>query len=234
MGRGFKVKLCGTASVADAQMAAEAGADYFGAVVEVDFSPRCLSIDQARELFRSPPIPAVALVFEMAEERLAYLVRQLAPFAVQFLSQDGPGVVSRLKQEFPDLEVWQSIHLPAEGNAVAAEQTQTVVREYLDAGVDVILFDTVAVLNGVQRFGGTGMTSDWSVVRHLMDAIDVPVPVYLAGGINPENAREALLAVQPDGLDLCSGVESEPGVRSPEKVHALMQAVAAARAEETA
>jgi len=233
MGNRFTVKLCGTTTAADARMAAEAGADYFGVVVEVGFSPRSLTIEQARDLFRAPPIPAVALVFELAEERLHVLAEQLNPFAVQFLSQDGPEVVRRLRARFPAIKVWQSIHLPTAGGSVDVAETQQVMRNYLDAGVDTLLFDTVALLEGTQRFGGTGLTSDWSVVRGLMDALDIAVPVYLAGGINPQNAKEALLTVGPSGIDLCSGVEASPGTRDPDKVRALMQAVSAAEREET-
>jgi phosphoribosylanthranilate isomerase len=55
-----------------------------------------------------------------------------------------------------------------------------------------------------------------------MDEVDSKVPVLLAGGINPENVAEALSSVNPDGIDLCSGVEAVPGKKDPLKVKALM------------
>ncbi len=206
-------------------LAARAGADYFGVVVEVDFSPRSLTIEQAAELFTSPPIPAVALVFHMSGERLKYLVHTLKPYAIQFLSQESPDLIRELKLDFPGVELWQSIHLPQTGGTVDLEAVKNAIGEYLHAGVDLILYDTVATIKGIQKFGGTGLCSDWDAVRNIMDEIKTGVPVLLAGGINPDNAVAALTAVHPDGLDLCSGVESVPGKKDHDKVIALMNAV---------
>ncbi len=103
---GCKVKLCGTTSVADRDMAAHAGVDWFGVVVETDFSPRSLTIEAARPLFAEPPIPAVALVFEMADERLRELIETLAPSAVQFLNLEDPAFLKRLKTDCPEVELW--------------------------------------------------------------------------------------------------------------------------------
>lgn len=225
MTAGYTVKLCGTTSRHDAQLAANAGADWFGVVVEVGFSPRSLSLEAAGPLFREPPIPAVALVFEMVEARLRELMTELKPFAVQFLSQEDPDLLRRLKADFPGVQLWQSIHLPPAGADVRQDEVMQSVRGYLDAGVDVLLFDTAATVNGTKKFGGTGITADWQVIRQTLDRIRGQIPVLLAGGIHPGNAAAAIEAVAPDGLDLCSGVESQPGKRDPHKVEALMKAV---------
>lgn len=225
MTAGYKVKLCGTASRADALMAAEAGADWFGVVVEAEFSPRSQTLEEARELFVDPPIPAVALVFEMAEARLVELIRTLTPAAVQFLHPERPEVLRRLKAQFPQVELWQSIHLPPAGENVDLGPVQQSVASYLEAGVDLLLFDTAVTVKGEKKFGGTGITADWSIIRKVLDSIRGKVPVLLAGGINPDNAAAGLEAVLPDGLDLCSGVETAPGRRDPDKVRALMLAV---------
>ena len=222
---GYKVKICGTTNMNDAILAAREGADYFGVVIEADFSLRSLTIEGALELFASPPIPAVALVFHMQEERLHYLIGHLKPFAIQFLSQEEPELIKRLKSAYPDVQLWQSVHLPCAGMEVDLQNVRNVVRDYIEAGVDVLLYDTVATLQGKQKFGGTGLVSDWNVVKQLMEEIECRVPILLAGGINPQNAAEALMAICPDGLDLCSGVEAVPGRKDPEKVKALMKAV---------
>lgn len=222
---GYKVKLCGTTSVADRNLAAAAGVDWFGVVVETDFSPRSLTIEAARPLFSQPPIPAVALVFEMAEERLCHLLKTLAPTAVQFLNLEEPAVLQRLKAAYPTVELWQSIHLPPAGSDVSLESVLETVQSYLAAEVDLLLFDTAATLDGKKKFGGTGITADWDIIRKALDTIRGKVPVLLAGGIGPENAVAGIKAVLPDGIDLCSGVEAEPGRRDPDKVRALMTAV---------
>ena len=67
---GYKTKICGTTNLEDVRLSADEGADYFGVVVEVDFSPRSLTVDHAGPLFAESPIPGVALFFRMREERI--------------------------------------------------------------------------------------------------------------------------------------------------------------------
>lgn len=222
---GYKVKICGTTNLEDAEMAAREGADYFGAVIEADFSARSLTVEAAIPLFSAPPLPAVALVFKMPESRLSYMIGQLQPFAVQFLSQDDPELIRRLKQDFPALQLWQSIHLPAAGNEIDLESIKTRVESYIQAGIDLLLYDTVATVSGKQKFGGTGLVSDWSAVKRLMAEMPTTIPVFLAGGINPQNVTAALSAVNPDGVDLCSGVEASVGKKSLQKVQSLIKTV---------
>ncbi len=217
-----KTKICGTTTIEDARLAAEHGADYFGVVVEVDFSPRSLTVEQAVPLFVDPPIDAVALVFEMTPERLHQLIAALHPFAVQFLHLEDISLIRELKKQYPAMQLWQSIHLPEAGKKVDCNLFQETVRNYVDAGIDVLIFDTVAVMGGVTKFGGTGLTSDWDVVNQLIEQVDTDIPIWLAGGINPDNVAESIAKVQPAGVDLCSGVEAEPGRKDPEKVRRLI------------
>lgn len=226
MKAGCLVKICGITNREDAGLAAGEGADYIGVVVEVAFSPRSLTIDEAGPVFAGPPVPAVALVFEMKPERIEKLVLQLKPHAVQFLSPEGPELAARLKGLRQGLQVWQSLHLPAGGEAGSVLDERAFlqrVHQCREAGVDAVLFDTVAVLNGVARFGGTGLTGNWNAARRLVEAS--PLPAFLAGGINPGNVREAVEKVRPYGIDLCSGVEERPGKKSPVRVKALLEAV---------
>ncbi len=217
------VKICGTTTLHDARLAAECGADYFGVVIEVGFSPRSLTVEQALPLFVDAPVTGVALVYQMPLERLHQLITTLHPPVVQFLHLEELDVIGVLKKQYPDLELWQSIHLPEVGKEVDFAGFQATVQAYADAGIDLLIFDTVAVLQGVTKFGGTGMVSDWQVVRKLIDQTATQVPIWLAGGIDPDNVAEAVKAVQPAGVDLCSGVESEPGRKDPDKVRLLIQ-----------
>jgi phosphoribosylanthranilate isomerase len=225
MKRGYKTKICGTTNLEDVRLSADEGADYFGVVVEVDFSSRSFSVEEAVLLFSEPPIPGVALVFNMDEDRIRALVKALHPFAIQFLGEADLALLERLKKTYPSVELWQSIHLPQAGEEADLRHFEKKVGEYVNAGVDALLFDTVAVSQGRKKFGGTGKRSDWNVVRKLMDTIQSDVPVWLAGGINPENVGDALDAVDPYGIDLCSGVEARPGKKDPAKVKALMATI---------
>lgn len=225
MGDGYKAKICGTTNLEDSFLAAAEGADFFGVVVEVDFSPRSLSLEEAKPLFDSPPIPGVALVYRMEPNRVRTVIEKLNPFALQFLGRTDASFLTRLKREYPSVQIWQSVHLPAEGEKVGVDDFKNTVNRYIEAGVDALLFDTAAVSGGKMKFGGTGVRSDWKVVRKLMNDIDSSVPVWLAGGINPENVGEALEAVGPHGIDLCSGVEATPGKKDTERVRALMKTI---------
>ncbi len=222
---GYRVKICGTTNLNDALIAAREGADYFGVVVEVGFSKRSLSVEEAQELFVNPPIPAIALVFNMSEARLHYLIQKLRPYAVQFLSQEAYSLIRCLKKTYPKLQLWQSIHLPSAGGKVSLGEIKERVEGYIDAGADMLLYDTVANVQGEQKFGGTGMVSDWGIVKELINITGHKVPVLLAGGIKPENVEEALSLLEPDGIDLCSGVEAFPGKKDPEKIKILMEKI---------
>ncbi|EIM62534.1 phosphoribosylanthranilate isomerase [Desulfobacter postgatei] len=225
MTSGYKAKICGTTNMEDAEMAAREGADFFGVVVEVDFSPRSLTIEAAKPLFSSPLIPAVALVYNMASTRVESLIQQLNPFAVQFLSLAETSFVTYLKKTYPKVEIWQSLHLPRAGEAVDLEDFQKTAQTSVTAGVDALLFDTAALSKGAMKFGGTGVTSDWDIVKELMDAMRGTLPIWLAGGINPDNVGEAIDRINPYGIDLCSGVEATRGKKDAAKLRSLMTTI---------
>lgn len=225
MTSGYKAKICGTTNMEDAEMAAREGADFFGVVVEVDFSPRSLTIEAAKPLFSSPPIPAVALVYNMASTRVESLIQQLNPFAVQFLSLAETSFVTYLKKTYPKVEIWQSLHLPQAGEAVDLKDFQKTAQTSVTAGVDALLFDTAALSKGAMKFGGTGVTSDWDIVKELMDSMRGTLPIWLAGGINPDNVGEAIDRINPYGIDLCSGVEATRGKKDAVKLRSLMTTI---------
>ena len=222
--RQIKVKICGITTVEDARLVAEAGADYIGVLINVEFSPRCLTIEQARSICEQSTLPVVALLFNSETEQIQEAFGALGFHAVQLLGQEPPSLVRELKKA-ADFEVWKSIHLPPQG---AEEVNISTYKDNLDslndAGVDAVLIDTVVSDPKVKlRYGGTGQVNNWTIARKLVETI--PVNTYLAGGIKPENVQQAIELVQPYGIDLCSGVESSLGRKDPEKLYRLMNAV---------
>jgi phosphoribosylanthranilate isomerase len=220
----IKIKVCGITSVKDAQMVAEAGADYIGVITGIDSSPRCLSIEEARSICLQSTLPVVALFFNQEAEQVQRAIAVLHPRAVQLLGQESPSLVRTLKQTTP-CEVWKSIHLPPQEQAgVNISEHVDRVNSLIDAGIDAVLIDTVTgSTQGNLRYGGTGQVNDWETARRLVEVI--PVPTFLAGGIKPENVRQAIELVCPYGIDLCSGVEVAQGQKDPEKLRQLMLAV---------
>jgi phosphoribosylanthranilate isomerase len=219
-----RVKICGITSLEDAGLAAVVGADYIGVIIEVGSSHRSLRIDEAAPIFTAAPLPAVALIHGMERDRIEELLLKLKPQAVQFLSPEGPELAVWLKKLQQGLQVWQSLFLPAGGEAAAGFDFETLAEKTercREAGVDVVLFDTAAISSG--KFGGTGLTGDWDLAKRLVR--EAKLPAFLAGGINPVNIQVAVERVRPFGIDLSSGVEEYPGKKSFAKLKALMEAL---------
>ncbi len=216
-----KIKICGTTSVTDAQMAADAGADYSGVVVEVPFSERSVPINSAAEIARQTPISTVILVFDRPTDWVKEAAAQIKPFGVQLLGHETPTEVTELKSTL-SCEVWKSLFLPTENDPAAdVKAISAQIAAYINAGADALLFDTAEFSNGKARFGGTGKQSDWNLSAQLIQACNVPA--FLSGGIRPENVRTAIETVRPYGVDLCSGVEASKGVRDQQKLDRLMK-----------
>ena len=221
--RDIKIKVCGITTVEDARLAAEAGADYIGVLIEVDSSPRRLSVEQARPICKQSTLPVVTLFFNWKAGQIQRAIAALRPHVVQLLGQETPSLVRILKR-MGGCELWKSIHLPPRGpGEINIDEYQDRVNSLVDAGIDAIVIDTVvgSPQDG-PRYGGTGQVSNWKIARRLVEVI--PVPVFLAGGVDPENVQQAIELVHPYGIDLSSGVEFAPGQKDPEKLRRLVSA----------
>ena len=217
------VKICGITSDHDAQLAADAGADYIGVLVDVVVSERTRTATEASDIAKSSSIPPVILLYNRTTSDIQEIVSQVQPFAVQLLGQEPPQQVEALKRTVA-CQLWKSVYLPAgrpenvDKSAVRAE-----MKAYRDAGADFLLFDSVDMSLEKPRYGGTGKTCDWNIAAELI--AESPLPVFFAGGIRPENVKAAIETIRPHGIDLCSGVEASKGVKDPESLVQLMEQV---------
>lgn len=214
----MKVKICGQTSLSDCDMSVRLGADFLGVVLDVEWSARSLTVEQAKPIFERHSGRTFLLVFNReAGEGLVEAVETLEPFALQLTGQETPETAASIKSA-TGRPVYKSIHLKpsGEGEDDAAAVLETMKR-YAGAGVDGFILDTAA--GGM--YGGTGRKSDWSVAAKITER--ATLPVFLAGGINPENAVEAARVPGIYGIDMASGVEKSKGVKSEEKVHALFE-----------
>ena len=217
------VKICGITSIHDARLAAEAGADYIGVLVDVAISERTRTAAQAAEIASESPIPTVILLYNRSTSDIQEIVSQVQPFAVQLLGQEPPQQVEVLNREGA-CEFWKSVYLPAGSpKNVDIPAVRAEMQAYRDAGADFLLFDSVDMSLEKPRYGGTGKTCDWNVAGELIT--ESPLPVFFAGGIRPENVKAAIETIRPHGIDLCSGVEASKGVKDPLKLERLMEQI---------
>jgi phosphoribosylanthranilate isomerase len=217
------VKICGITSIHDARLAADAGADYIGVLVDVAISERTRTAAQAAEIASESPIPTVILLYNRSTSDIQEIVSQVQPFAVQLLGQESPQQVEKLTRTGA-CEFWKSVYLPAGSpKNVDIPAVREEMQAYRDAGADFLLFDSVDMSLEKPRYGGTGKTCDWNVAAELITRS--PLPVFFAGGIRPENVKAAIETMRPHGIDLCSGVEASKGVKDPLKLERLMEQV---------
>lgn len=208
-----KLKICGVTNVDDAQLVGESGADYCGILIEVGFSERSLSLEAARPVAQASGINNVILLCNPSLGFARQVAADFYPHAIQLQCQESPEFVAQLKLSV-QCQVWKAIHLP-----IASDQP-TIAR-YIGAGVDAFVADSIDTSEGFTRFGGTGKVGDWNAVTDLIQSVDLPV--FLAGGINPENVVQAIREVQPYAIVLCSGVEAIKGKKAPMKIRALVE-----------
>lgn len=200
-----QVKICGLTDPEDVRMACALGASYVGFVFARG-SPRQVGMDRAADL-AAAVAPGVARVGVFVEEDYSAISEAVAAARL-----DVAQVHRRLRGE--DLE---RIPVPVWAVARVTDGAAEMPPSQLLARCRAILFDTA----GKQTGGGTGQPFNWSVSAGR----ELSVPLFLAGGLAPDNVREAICRVRPAGVDVSSGVEKEPGVKDRTKMERFFQEV---------
>ena len=213
-----KIKICGITSTGDAALAERCGADFTGLVCEIVYSPRCISRAAAADITRLSLLPVILLLDKPAPE-IVDIALQVRPFGLQLIGDLSPDDIELVKRQTA-CSLWLPVRIPVQAiqNFSVAEQTNRLA-ELKRAGIDVIVLDTI--VDGLK--GGTGKTCDWKLAACIVEAS--PLPVFLAGGITPENAARAITLVHPSGIDVSSGVEINPGVKHAGKIERLVNEV---------
>ena len=200
------VKICGITNLADGLAAAEAGADALGFVF-YEQSPRYIGVEAAAGLIRQlPPLVMKVGVFVNAPEDL--VVRAARECGLNLLQFHG--------EESPEYCLGFGL-MSMKAFRIRDEASLQAVRDY---PTDAWLFDTYAA----GKIGGTGATFNWDLA---LQARGWGRPIFLAGGLTPENVAEAVRRARPYGVDVSSGVEAAPGRKDPARVRAFVQAAKA-------
>jgi phosphoribosylanthranilate isomerase len=207
----MRVKICGITQIEQGKAIVELGADSLGFIC-VPQSPRYVSVDRLRAIADALPSETVKVgVFaNHGLTEIVAVVQQAHLSAVQLHGAESPEFCRQLRQAIrPEIELIKAFRLKS---AESLAETSA----YLDC-VDTLLLDAYHP----QILGGTGHTLDWQDLAQFKPAI----PWLLAGGLTPANISEALSRLQPDGIDLSSGVERSPGDKDLVKVAQLFEAI---------
>ncbi len=212
-----RVKICCIQSADEARRAVAAGADLLGLVAAMPSGPGPIPDARIAEIAAGVPpgVTSVLLTAETDPAAISALVAACRPGAVQLVDHAAIAAHPLLRADHPSLQILQVVHVEDEGAvgiALAAAAT-----------ADAILLDSGRP--SARELGGTGRVHDWAISREVVRR--APKPVFLAGGLRPGNVADAIRAVRPFGVDLCSGVRTG-GALDPEKLAAFMEAVRAA------
>jgi phosphoribosylanthranilate isomerase len=225
------IKICGITNVSDALAAVEAGADALGFVFH-DKSPRCVDPQIAREIVTSLPdkLEKVGVFAEMPPNVVEF-VGNVGLTAIQCrlgsrggLPQNGKTVLGRPVRTLVTLSVTRLLQNEKKLQGLIAEFLRLAESPKRPSGFDTFLLDSTAP----DQPGGTGQVFNWKKIAPLVQVMNRSVKVVVAGGLTSSNVAEAMRTLRPWGVDVSSGVESEPGKKDRGKVRAFVNAVRAA------
>ncbi len=204
--RQTRVKICGNTNVADAVMAAEAGADAIG-VINVANTRRYIDLETAKQIFDALPIFVSKVVvitldnlsIEFAQDKIKFIEAAGAD-CIQLHGEEPVEFVADLRESMESrIRIIKKI-------GVGGDEKESLENALAYEGVvDAILLDTAT--GGTGEIGGTGKEHDWNISKEIVEHIKKPV--ILAGGLNPDNVAKAIALVEPYAVDVSSGVESE-------------------------
>jgi phosphoribosylanthranilate isomerase len=197
----LRVKICCIAGREEAALAIAYGADAVGLVSEMPSGPGVISDELAREIAAATP-PTVATFLLTSRQSAPSIVEQqrfVRANTLQIVDRLTHGTYQDLRDELPGIALVQVVHVNGE------ESVEEALRVAAEA--DAVLLDSGDQRLAVKQLGGTGRTHDWALSRRVVERAGRPV--FLAGGLRPDNVREAVERVRPFGLDVCSGVRTD-------------------------
>ena len=220
------IKICGTTSLEDAQLAVEAGADALGFVFAK--SPRQVTAEQAKDIVSQlgQNVEKIGVFVDEDCEAIVSAVRMAGLTGVQLHgpARTGEMLARRLRERLADggphfkrVGILRVLHYDETLDVQITELSR-------DEAVDAVLVDS----RSAKAPGGTGVRFDWQAASRSFFEAAPHLRMIVAGGLNPENVREAIETLGPWGVDVVSGVEAEPGRKDPARVKEFVKAARAA------
>jgi phosphoribosylanthranilate isomerase len=195
-----RVKICCITDVHEAWTAIRCGASALGLVSDMPSGPGIISERIIADIAAVIP-PAVSSFLLTSEPDAAAIVAQVKRTRVntiQICDRLETGSYGDIRDALPGVSIVQVVHVAGESSV-----DESVA---LALHVDAILLDSGNPAGRVRELGGTGRTHDWTISRKIREVLEIPV--FLAGGLTPENVNSAIGQVGPFGVDVCNGVRT--------------------------
>jgi phosphoribosylanthranilate isomerase len=195
-----RIKICCISSIDEAKTAIEFGAAAIGLVARMPSGPGPIPDDLIKQIVLTipPPIGTFLLTSETSVNEIIKHHKRTRTNTIQIVDQLSSGTYSQLKAALPSVKIVQVIHVIDEKSVDLAIK----ISEHVDA----LLLDSGNPDLKIKELGGTGRVHDWKLSRRIRD--NSKCPIFLAGGLKPENVRLAIDEVQPFAIDVCSGVRT--------------------------
>ncbi|MBU1002141.1 MAG: phosphoribosylanthranilate isomerase [Proteobacteria bacterium] len=215
-----RIQIAGVLDREEALLLARLGVDSIGLPLRLAVHPEDISEAEAASIVHTLPggVRAVLITYLTAPDEISALCDTLGVTCVQLHADMTAATLATLKATRPELYVIKSLIVPPAPDAKAMRRMEQRVLA-LAGHCDAFLTDTFDPSTGAT--GATGKVHDWAVSRRLAELS--PLPLILAGGLNPDNVRQAILAVRPAGVDAHTGVESRDGRKDPVLVAAFVE-----------
>ena len=210
------IKICCMASREEARLAISAGASAIGLVSAMPSGPGPIADSLIADIAAvvPPPIATFLLTCRQDADSIIEQHSMCRTSTLQLVDSMAPVELEKLRARLPGIRLVQVIHVGGEESIDEARM--------IAPSVDALLLDSGNQKLAVKELGGTGRVHDWRISRRIRDAVNVPL--FLAGGLNAGNVAAAVAAVQPHGVDVCSGVRTE-GKLDAAKLHAFVAAM---------
>lgn len=214
-----RVKICCIASIEEARLAVRYGASAVGLVSEMPSGPGPIPEGLIAGIVPTIPPGIASFLLTSKQDAPSIIAQQRRSHVntLQLVDAVSVDTYRQLRAELPGIALVQVIHVLGEDSIAEAVSVSPYV--------DMILLDSGNPNLAVKVLGGTGRKHDWNISRRIREA--VPVPLFLAGGLNDANVADAIHQVQPYAIDVCSGVRTD-GKLDEEKLSAFFSAIKAA------
>src|SRR6056297_982741 len=196
-----KIKICCIANIEEAQLAIKTGASAIGLVGHMPSGPGIISDKKIFSIAKNipPQIDTFLLTSETNAENIINHHKRTNTNTLQLVDTVRTDTYKQLKKHIQEIKLVQVIHVI---NHQSIDEALKISEH-----VDAILLDSGNPNLTIKELGGTGRTHNWDISKEIVKQSNKPV--FLAGGLNPENVRKAIDYVQPYGLDICSGVRTQ-------------------------